>query len=203
MVTVGMLLASNLTVEEGFRQGGFAVIAIVLYVIAKALWKRYIDKDDSQIKQLVAQVKAQQELIESERKAREALLHTENTAKNQALDSQQAQRLQEVSALRRETVQLRELLEKQLGDSRADNERLHKQLSDAQELRVEEAMKIVHAAEAQREANDVLESLVQALASASRESRAESQAIRQLLEQHLQRMEPVEAEPEPDEETPR
>jgi Mg2+ and Co2+ transporter CorA len=203
MVTTGMLLASNLLLEDGFRQGGFAVIAIVLYVISKALWNRYVDKDESQIRQLVEQVKAQQELIEGERKARERLLHTENSAKNQALDSQQAQRLQEVSNLRRETVQLRELLEKQLGDLRSDSERLHKQLSDAQELRVEEAMKIVHAAEAQREANDILESLVQALASANRESRAESQAIRQLLEQHLQRMEPVETEPEPDEEAPR
>jgi len=178
LVLVGLALGWQ---QEVLRQGGFLVVAVVLYFVAKALWRRYVSKEDQTSQNLAKQIEGLQALLRVERQSQDDLLRTENTAKHRALTQQQASREQELQALRSESVKVREQLERQLAEARADLERQSGALIRVQEARVSEAMAVVRSVEVQREANEILERLLKALAESNSALRDEVQDLRGAL----------------------
>lgn len=174
------------------REGGFAVVAIILYIITKKLWQRYSRKEDQQVQGLTKTIETLQKALEEARNSSDGLLKTENTSKQRALQDEQKKREEELQRLRAESIKLRDQLEDQLEKARTECDRLRKaheirqndlyeQINRMQEQRVTEAMNVVHAVEAQKEANEILERMVRALAESNEYLRKESSELREAL----------------------
>lgn len=144
-------------VEVAMRQGGFALAALVLFYGMKYLWQRFVKNDDARLKELNERLASQDREIKAASKRRE-----DEIAEMRERELQARGDLQNTVDVARKT------LEDERTRGAASLIELHQQLAKINEVRVDEAMQVVRAAESLKDTNDILEKLLHALAERAR-----------------------------------